>query len=157
MGLREKLGRQPPRPCVIRVRQPQESPKPPSQEILQLEETDSFLRELPTPPVSCRQVTWKDVTVNGAGSAAGRGAPKAEARCGVGARSGMGITCGVEALDPPSGHLPSLNLEQPTLLGKLPQVLATARRFSPAPGRLHLTQLPGVPGGARGELKRCRK
>lgn len=29
------------------------------------------------------RVTWKDVTVNGGGSAGGRGTPEAEAQCGV--------------------------------------------------------------------------
>lgn len=47
-----------------------------------------------------------------------------------------------------SWHSPSLNLEQTALLGKLPQVLATASYISPAPGLPHLTQLPWVHGGA---------
>lgn len=44
------MGGTPPRPCVVRVQQAQQAPRPPSQG---LQEADSFLWELmpPSPPV----------------------------------------------------------------------------------------------------------
>lgn len=45
-----------PRPCVVRVQQAQQVPRPPSQVILGPEEADSFLRELvPPTQASSRQ------------------------------------------------------------------------------------------------------
>lgn len=136
----------PPRPCVVRVRQAQQAPRPPSQVILGLEEADSFLWEpmsaSPRPRPLPGRVTWKDVTVNGGGSAGGRGYPQSRGTmwCLREDRDSCHLWCG--------GHLPSLNLEQTALLGELPQVLATASSFSLAPGLPHLTQLPWVHGGA---------
>lgn len=57
------MGGTPPRPCVVRVQQAQQAPRPPSQVILALEEADSFLWELMPP--SAPQASFRQGDMEG--------------------------------------------------------------------------------------------